>query len=97
MKKLTLLLPLCASVFLVGCGTTTQVPPTPVVVQVIDEETPPQDTENLWMTIHMCLMWWGENCDEYLNPANKEKYGTLVLEQCTMMPGMEACDVYFEE
>ena len=99
MKKLTLLLPLFASLFLVGCGTKTEVTPmAPVVVnQPVEKkvETPKEDNKDLWMIIHMCLMWWGENCDEYLDTANKDIYAELVQEQCDMMPGMEACDVYF--
>ena len=48
------------------------------------------------MTIHMCMMGGGENCDEYLDPINRDLYGELMQEQCDLMPGMEACDVYFE-
>jgi len=102
MKKLTLLLPLFISLFLVWCGAQKEVvqePTQPVVkeqpVKKIAEELKEKD-KDLWMTIHMCLMSWGENCDEYLDTANIEKYGKLVQEQCDLMPGMKACDTYFE-
>ena len=101
MKKLTLLLTLVASMFLVWCGTQKEVVQEPtqefIKEQLIDEvaEAPIGDEKEFWMNIHKCLMWRGENCDEYLDPTNKDKYADLVQEQCDMMPGMDACDVYF--
>lgn len=47
------------------------------------------------MNIHMCLMGWGEDCAEILDPANKNTYADAIKEQCELMPGMQACDDYF--
>ena len=47
------------------------------------------------MNIHMCLMWWWENCDEIFNKDNKNIYSDAIAEQCDLMPWMEHCNEYF--
>lgn len=47
------------------------------------------------LNIHMCLMWWGEWCDDILDINKKETYSDAIKEQCEIMPGMEICDTYF--
>lgn len=44
--------------------------------------------------IHMCLMWWGKNCNMILDPKYKSIYWEEIQKICTMMP-MDICKVYF--
>lgn len=46
------------------------------------------------MNIHMCVMWWGQDCDQILDPANRMTYQDAIQEQCDLMPGMQVCDDY---
>ena len=99
MKNLLILWVLSISLLLVGCWTQTNLPQESnqqlVANKQVKEAEDEKQWDELWMNIHVCLMWWWENCDEYLDPANKDKYADLVQEQCDIMPGMDACDVYF--
>ena len=47
------------------------------------------------LNIHMCLMWWGENCAPILDESNKETFADAIKEQCEIMAWMEVCDTYF--
>lgn len=47
------------------------------------------------MNIHLCLMGGWENCEDIMNPWNRNSYADAIKEQCELMPGMQACDDYF--
>ena len=47
------------------------------------------------MNIHMCLMWWGEKCEQIFAPENRSVYSDAIQEQCDIMAWMEKCNEYF--
>lgn len=100
MKKIALITILSlSSLVLIWCWTWLEETTTNEQTVLQDESliVSNQWTEDLWMIIHMCLMWWWENCDIYLDPTNKDQYSNLVKEQCDLMPWMEACNTYFDD
>ena len=88
------------SVLLVWCWqqkmvTNTQLP----VVEEAKELTWPKTRDDFTdaekMNIHMCLMWWWENCDEIFEESKRETYSDAIKEQCEIMAWMEKCNEYF--
>lgn len=86
MKHYILLFIIATIVVLAWCTTKTNLNTNPIATLSPADE----------MNIHMCLMWWGQNCDTILDPANADTYADMIRSQCDLMP-MPVCTEYFAD
>ena len=97
MKKLLLwTITLFGVIILAGCASTTVEIQEPDTQNNLSWDMTRDDFDNdEKLNIHMCLMWWGEWCDDILDAQKKNTYADAIQEQCEIMPGMDICDEYF--